>query len=319
MEMAMVQKWSQYLLHMKRMSPHTVRAYVADTTQFLIFFQDQKHDLSSATPAMTFHQLISFVTRETIRTWLFTRKTRKITDRSNARAIAALRAFFAFLQEQEGVINEAACLLRSPRLPRLLPKPAPAQLLLQHTAQVAVDHAADGKTIWSLRDYVLYMLIYGCGLRISEALQLNRNNIHGDVLVIYGKGGKERLVPIMSSLLEQVQRYIQLSHQYLQEALQTSHASPLFIGKNGARLNASVVRKNMTQAAAEIHTPKLSPHMLRHSCATDLINAGLDIKFVQELLGHRSIGTTQIYTAVAQKDILSIYKKHHPLESLNID
>jgi integrase/recombinase XerC len=243
------------------------------------------------------------------RAWLAARHRRGLAKRSTARALAAVRSFYRFLDRQHSRHNPAARALRTPRLEQRLPRPLSGRDMATLLDEADDDTAAP----WVIkRDLALWLLLYGTGLRIGEALALDRGVV-GDppaalgMLMVIGKGGKQRLVPILPAIAEAVADYLAACPYHLERA------GPLFVGVRGRRLNAAVVRRRMQHLRRRAGLPEnATPHALRHSFATHLLAGGADLRVIQELLGHASLSTTQGYTAVEGERLLKLYRQAHP-------
>jgi integrase/recombinase XerC len=226
--------------------------------------------------------------------------------RSLARSMSALRTFFRWLETADLAKNRALLQVASPRVPHGIPKP----LTIEKAAAV-VDGSGTAELDWiAARDAAVLLLLYGSGLRISEALAIVRKDapIDGrDILRIVGKGGKERLVPVLPFSRDAVARYIALC------PYQLAPDTPLFLGAKGGRLGPRVVQLVMERMRTALGLPDTAtPHALRHSFATHLLAAGADLRQIQELLGHASLSTTQVYTEVDRERLLAVYDKAHP-------
>jgi integrase/recombinase XerC len=222
-----------------------------------------------------------------------------------ARALSAVKGFTAWLADREGVDATAALSTRAPKFRRKLPRP-----LAEEAAMQVLDTVGDNaREEWvSARDTAVVTLLYGCGLRISEALGLTGAAVPlPDVLRIKGKGGKERLVPVLPAAKDAVARYLRLCPYDI------SPTTPLFFGARGGALNPRLISAAMERVRAQLGLPaSATPHALRHSFATHLLNAGGDLRAIQELLGHASLSTTQTYTAVDTARLMEVYAKAHP-------
>ena len=285
--------WRAHLADNRRRSPHTVRAYVAAAERLC------------AVNALKSWEVIARTEAHALRAFLAARRAEGIANASAARELSALKAFIAFAREQAGDPDPVAPRLRGPRLKKGLPRPV--------TPDEAVNLAdmIDGTatTDWvGARDRAVLLLLYGSGLRIAEALSLSgRDGMLGDVLQVTGKGGKQRLVPVLPITRAAVAEYVRLSPWPL------SVKEPLFRGAKGGRLSPGMVQRAMAQARRALGLPDTAtPHALRHSFATHLLSAGADLRSLQELLGHASLGSTQIYTRVDAASLLENYRKAHP-------
>ena len=243
------------------------------------------------------------------RAWLAAQHRRGLARRSAVRALAAVRSFYRFLDRQHGRHNPAAAALRTPRLEQRLPRP-----LAEAQIEVLLEEPTDADLApWVVRrDLALFLLLYGAGLRIGEALGLERAAV-GDVpaalrsLTVTGKGGKQRLVPILPAIAEALADYLESCPHPLHRG------APLFVGVRGKRLQSAVVRRRMQHLRRLAGLPEnATPHALRHSFATHLLAGGADLRVIQELLGHASLSTTQGYTAVEGERLLKLYHRAHP-------
>jgi integrase/recombinase XerC len=220
--------------------------------------------------------------------------------------MSALRVFFRWLEAQEITRNRSLLQVAMPKVPHGIPKP-----LTVEKAAAVMDGGAGAELDWVMaRDAAVLLLLYGSGLRISEALGLLRKDapLDGrDVLRITGKGGKERLVPVLPVTQAAVARYLDLCPYALPPD------GPLFLGAKGGRLSPRIVQLLMERMREGLGLPETAtPHALRHSFATHLLSAGADLRQIQELLGHASLSTTQVYTEVDRTRLLAVYDKAHP-------
>jgi integrase/recombinase XerC len=240
------------------------------------------------------------------RAWLAHRHGRGLARSSTARALAALRSFYRYLDREHGRHNPAVKALRTPRLPRCLPRP-----LATGQAMALLDAVpAASKLDWiAKRDTAVLVLLYGAGLRIGEALALERAAAGPDPaglrsLLITGKGGKQRLVPVLPVIAAAIADYL---------AACPYREAALFLGARGKRLQAPIVRRLMQDLRRRLGLPEsATPHALRHSFATHLLAGGADLRTIQELLGHASLSTTQGYTGVDGERLMRLYHQAHP-------
>jgi len=289
----LLEAWRAHLTNNLRRSPHTVRAYVTAAERLCMNDALESWDAVARTEA---HHL---------RTFLAARRTRGLSNASTARELSALKAFIAFARAQAGDPDPAAPRLRGPRLKKGLPRPV--------TPDEAVNLAelVDGTATedWiGARDRAVLLLMYGSGLRIAEALSLTGRDVPlGEVLQVTGKGGKQRMVPVLLITRTAVAEYVRLS------PWPHSAKEPLFRGAKGGPLSPGMVQRAMAQARRALGLPDTAtPHALRHSFATHLLSAGADLRSLQELLGHASLGSTQIYTRVDAASLLENYRNAHP-------
>jgi integrase/recombinase XerC len=300
---ASVDDWQRWLRHERRASPHTLAAYRRDLASFLAFLGGHL-----GKPACLAD--LAALTRADFRAWLAARSAAELQASSTARALSVLRNFFRFLAKHDRVSNAVLGTVRTPRLPRAVPK-----ALTVGEAAEAVDAADDfGGAPWiAKRDTAVLALLYGCGLRLGEALALNRRDAphaHGDeipTLVVMGKGRKQRAVPVLPAVAAAIADYL-TACPYGGDG-----AAPLFRGARGARLNPRLVQLRLQQLRARLGLPdSATPHALRHSFATHLLAGGGDLRAIQELLGHASLSTTQRYTEVDASALLAVYDRAHP-------
>jgi integrase/recombinase XerC len=285
--------WRAHLADNRRHSPHTVRAYVAAAERLC------------AANALESWEAVARTEAHALRAFLAARRAEGIANASAARELSALKAFIAFAREQAGDPDPVAPRLRGPRLKKGLPRPVTPDEAVNLADMIDGTATAD----WvGARDRAVLLLLYGSGLRIAEALSLSgRDGMLGDVLQVTGKGGKQRLVPVLPITRAAVAEYVRLCPWPL------SAKEPLFRGAKGGPLSPGMVQRAMAQARRALGLPDTAtPHALRHSFATHLLSAGADLRSLQELLGHASLGSTQIYTRVDAASLLENYRKAHP-------
>jgi len=295
--------WLIHLAHERGAAALTLSAYERDLRQFLGWL---KTTLGHA-PCMAD---LARLDAKRFRAFLAFRRREGAVSRSLARTLSALRGFFRWLEAQEIATNRGLLQVAMPKVPHGIPKP----LTIDNAAAVT-DGGAAAEQDWVVaRDTAVLLLLYGSGLRISEALMLQRKDapIRGrEVLRIAGKGGKERLVPVLPVTQAAIARYIDL---YERGGGNTMPADgPLFLGVKGGRLSPRIVQLLMERMRGELGLPDTAtPHALRHSFATHLLSAGADLRQIQELLGHASLSTTQVYTGVDRARLLAVYDRAHP-------
>ena len=305
-----IEDWRGWLAHERRASRHTVDAYGRDVAAFLRFlaghlgFPPGLRDLDGLTPA-------------DFRSYLASRAGQGLGRTSVARAMSTLRGFFRFLDRAGLAHNAAIGAIRTPRVPQSIPK-----ALTEVDARMAVEAVGDlSDDPWvARRDTALLLLLYGCGLRIGEALALNRGQAPagaptgaasgtkaGGTMVVTGKGNKQRMVPVLPVVARAIDDYLAACPYPLGDD------DPLFMGVRGKRLNAGVVQRQVRRLRALLGLPETAtPHALRHSFATHLLSGGGDLRTIQELLGHASLSTTQRYTAVDAGHLTAVYRKANP-------
>lgn len=300
---ALAAEWMTYLLAERRVSPHTLAAYARDLRQFFDFAA--VHFGGPLT--MAAFTALDFAD---VRAFLSARRLGGTGSRSLARQLAGLRSFARFL-ERQGRTKQVLAFdgVKSPKIPRSLPKPLP----VERACQIVDGKTREGEArpAWVLsRDAAVLALLYGAGLRISEALGIKRHEAPVgsiDVLTIAGKGRKERSVPIVPPVRQAIQSYIEAC------PFDLAPDGPLFVGARGGALSPRVIQLTVERMRGALGLPEsATPHALRHSFATHLLSRGGDLRTIQELLGHASLATTQIYTAVDNKQILDAYLSAHP-------
>ncbi|MBA4779322.1 MAG: recombinase XerC [Sphingomonadales bacterium RIFCSPHIGHO2_01_FULL_65_20] len=293
----LLERWRSHLADNRRRSLHTVRAYVATAERLVDFLGDHWGD------APTDRRLAS-ATAADLRAFLASRRGDGLTNRSTARELSAIRAFLAFAASEAGS-ESAPPRLKGPRLKRSLPRPiAPDDIMALGDTMAARDAPA-----WvQARDWAVLLLLYGAGLRISEVTGLKAEILPvGETLRIIGKGNKPRVVPVLPQLREAIAHYAALAPFALERD------QPLFRGTRGGPLSPALVRRAMMNARRLLGLPEdATPHALRHSFATHLLAGGVDLRSLQELLGHASLSSTQIYTQVDAAHLLDVYENAHP-------
>jgi len=294
-ETAILAEWRAHLEHGRRRSPHTVRAYVATAARLME---------ALPLPGWT---AIAELDGKALRTQLAARRAEGIGNASAARELSALKAFIAFARQRAGWAETAPPRLRGPRLKKGLPRPVTPDDIEALASEVQ-NQGGDGWT--GRRDAAVLLLLYGAGLRIAEALSLDGGAVPlGETLRVTGKGDKERIVPVLPIVRDAVAAYVAVTPYPPQPG------KPLFRGKRGGALNQGAVQQAVARARTVLGLPPTAtPHALRHSFASHLLGAGADLRSLQELLGHASLGSTQIYTKVDAARMLESYRAAHPRE-----
>ncbi len=295
--------WLTYLGAERRYADNTLEAYERDTRQFFSFLGAHWREAVSLGS-------LNALTAQDFRAFMAARRDDGTGSRSLARTLSALRSLFRYLERTGALQNRAVLTVALPKLPPRLPKP-----LTEVKARDVMDEAViDGEMSehpWTgARNQAVLLLLYGSGLRISEALSLNRKDAPlppRDVLRIKGKGGRERLTPVLPVAQSAVAVYLEKCPHSLEPT------SPLFVGVKGGRLNPRIVQLLIARLRNNLGLPiTATPHALRHSFATHLLSRGADLRVIQELLGHASLSTTQGYTAVDRERLFQAYSKAHP-------
>lgn len=290
-----------YLTQTKNYSAHTAIAYETDIRDFIKFYEN-------FISADVFVKDLSRVDTIAFRSWLADRQKRDLSHKSTARALSSVRGFYKFLARNYGIKNDAIGLISSPKVPRKLSKAIEvSDVEHMHDAIKEIDATEP----WiAARDWALVLLIFGCGLRISEALSLKNTDIvnRPDSLRILGKGSKERIVPILPAVLDAIDKYIKV------RPFGNAPEDELFRSVRGLPMSARMAEKVVEKLRHYLQLPDyVTPHALRHTFATALLAGGADLRSLQELLGHSSLSTTQLYTKVNMSEIMNIYEHAHPM------
>ena len=292
--------WLEQLEKTRRVAKLTVEAYERDSRQFLSFLCEHlghRPDISD----------LSELRVADIRSFLAYRRNEGVGSRSLGRGLAGIRSFFNFLTRTGLADVPAARVVRTPKQPKSLPKPlniADALHIVDKKTQL------DDEPWVASRNAAILTLCYGCGLRISEALSLTPADFsdkNATSIYVTGKGGKTRLVPVIPAVHEAIDDYLSCCPFILPPD------QPLFRGVRGGKLQRAIVERAVQQLRSSLGLPdSVTPHALRHSFATHLLSRGGDLRTIQELLGHASLSTTQIYTGVDTDRLMEVYKKAHP-------
>jgi integrase/recombinase XerC len=298
---AAIAEWLAHLRAERRYSPHTLAAYERDLRQFLAFLTDhlgKKPDLGD----------LEALAPQDVRAFLSARRAQGVRGRSLMRQLAGVRSFARFLGRTGRGAFEAVEAVRPPKVAKTLPKP----LSIGAAKRIIETDGGEAVAPWIVaRDAAVLALLYGSGLRISEALGLKRRDVpapgEGDTIVVTGKGRKTRMVPVLAPVLGLIADYAALCPYGL------AADAPLFVGARGGPLSPRLIQLAMARLRGMLGLPdSATPHALRHSFATHLLARGGDLRAIGELLGHASLSTTQIYTAVDTEHLLSIYRATHP-------
>jgi integrase/recombinase XerC len=292
--------WLEWLAHERRASRLTLRAYAQDAGAFLKFLSLH---LGKAPEIADFEALRP----ADFRAWLASRHAIAQSPASLARGLSGVRSWFGRMARLGVLQTSAIALVRGPRQTKPLPRPLGEQSAKDLLASAAQPDT-DGRSWTARRDAAVFYLLYGCGLRINEALALNVEDLeNSDLVLIKGKGGKERLVPILGPVAQAIDAYMRACPFPLRPR------EALFRGMRGGRLDAAIVQKRMRGLRAELGlADSATPHALRHSFATHLLAGGADLRSIQELLGHASLSTTQHYTEVEIGQLSASHERSHP-------
>ena len=296
------QKFLAYLEHERNFSVHTVRSYGSDLVHYAAFLLGGPADEARANGELS--KRIRSVTLLDLRRYLAQLRQEEYSRATIARKLATLRSFYKFLAREGEVACNPVSAVRTPRQERRLPK------FLQPQEVERLLDAAKGDDLLALRDAAILEVLYSTGMRVSELVGLDLEHVDtiGEVARVRGKGKRERLAPLGSYAMRALE-------QYLEARAKVASADPkaVFINRHGRRLSARSVRRKLAKYLAIAGLdPHVSPHTLRHSFATHMLERGADLRAVQELLGHRSLSTTQIYTHVTAGRLKAIYESAHP-------
>ncbi len=298
----LIKEWASYNINLRNLSDNTVKAYSLDLKDFLYFsFQESKAVLKSD---------LSDISSHTIRLWILSLRNSSIKASSLSRKISSLKNFFHWLESSHNISNSAISKLDSPKKDKKLPRP----ITISEVKRLfnAFENKKEKQWIIS-RNQAIFLLLYTCGLRISEAIDLKTNALPFNTSVLVkGKGKKERMVPILNITNQAIEDYKKKCPYPI------SSGEYVFLSIRGKRMSPRSFQKALEKARNSIGLPSsTTPHSLRHSYATHLLNAGTDLRSIQKLLGHSALSSTQIYTEVEQKRLLQVYKSTHPRERAN--
>ncbi|HTG64362.1 MAG TPA: tyrosine recombinase XerC [Sphingomicrobium sp.] len=294
---ALAARWGSYLAHDRRRSPHTVRAYVATAHRLIDFLGCHRGEEIGRFGLLNLHA-------SDLRAFLADRRGEGLGASSAAREMSAVRAFLTFAAEEQGNTPQLPK-TRAPKRPRTLPRPASPD----DAVALAKEAEAAAPNDWlGARDLAILLLLYGAGLRVAEAMALTARVLPlGQAMRVTGKRGKTRIVPLVQAVREAINAYVALCPYPL------AGDARLFVGAKGGPLNADLVRRAVRGARTRLGLPdSVTPHALRHSFATHLLARGADLRSLQELLGHASLSSTQIYTEVDAARLLDVYRHAHP-------
>lgn len=291
-----VERWTEWLRTQRNYSQHTIDSYLSDLNIFFKYAANEDEIRLADLKRMDIRDFRDFFSN---------RAKNNIGKASIAREEAAVRNFFKWMDENDIMQNTAVFQLATPKQPKILPR----SLDVSTTFEVLKAAKDDCKEPWiGMRDMAILTLLYGCGLRISEALNLNVGDMtNRDFLKIHGKGNKDRYVPLMPIVLERIETY----KKYCPYELKAD--GPLFLGARGDRISPRIIQRKIEKIRLLLNLPpNITPHALRHSFATHLLADGVDLRSIQELLGHASLSSTQRYTEVDLEKIKQEYKKAFP-------
>ena len=296
---SLIKEWASYNINLRNLSENSVKAYSLDLRDFLNFsFKESVVVLKSD---------LSDISAHTIRLWILSLRNKSVKASSLSRKISSLKNFFHWLENSHNIFNSAISKLDSPKKDSKLPRPIAVNDIKNLFS--AFENKKEKRWIIS-RNQAIFLLLYTCGLRISEAINMKTNELPlNSSVLVKGKGKKERMVPILNIANQAIENYTK------QCPYPISNSEYIFLGIRGNRMLPRSFQKAMERARNSIGLPSsTTPHSLRHSYATHLLNAGTDLRSIQKLLGHSSLSSTQIYTQIEQKRLLQVYKSTHPRE-----
>lgn len=311
-----IDEFMQYLSVEKNVTKHTYRNYLSDLEKFRNFLANTNLGLLAESSFKEKEEAknrkidIKKIDNITIRTYLGHLYRKGHKKSSLARRLATLRSFFKYLCREEYLTLNPAKLVSTPKQEKHIPAFLPVDEIFR---LLEVPNSA---TAIGLRDRAILEVLYSCGLRVGELVGLNIDDIDflGKVVKARGKGRKERIVPIGSKAHEALQRYLEKRVELVRERVENAgDKKPLFLNSRGGRLSTRSVRRNLEKYIRICGlNNRISPHALRHSFASHLLDAGADLRAIQELLGHASLSTTQKYTHIAPDKLMEVYDKAHP-------
>jgi integrase/recombinase XerC len=318
---AIIHEFLDYLKFEKHFSEHTAKCYHADLEQFCQYLSgggshplegwsgSDQHAGSVATQTETkIEQLLLALTTDSVRAYMASLNEKQYSKSTTARKLATLRSFYKFLVKRGHLTTNPVMAVRTPKQDKRLPK------FLEYDQVKKLLETPPTDNWLGARDRAIMETLYSTGVRVSELVALNIEDVDflGEALHVRGKGKKERLTPIGSSALQAIQHYMEFRNRRAQG---NGNFDPkvLFVNKHGKRLSTRSVRRKMDKYLKMAGLdPSISPHTLRHSFATHMLNNGADLRSVQELLGHQSLSTTQVYTHLTTKKLKEVYDNAHP-------
>ncbi len=310
-ENAIIQEFLSYLRFQKRFSEHTAKCYGADLRQFadfLIYYSREAEHDSSSQPEPALDELLCQADTNALRAYMAGLTDKLYSKATIARKLATLRSFYKFLVKINRCNSNPVIAIRTPKQEKKLPR------FLEFEEIVKLLETPPINTWLGARDRAILETLYSTGIRVSEIVALNMEDVDflGEVIHVKGKGKKERITPIGASASQAIQHYMEFRNKRAQTT-QGFDARVLFVNKHGRRLSTRSVRRKMDKYLKIAGLdPAISPHTLRHSFATHMLNNGADLRSVQELLGHQSLSSTQVYTHLTTKRLKTVYESAHP-------
>jgi integrase/recombinase XerC len=292
----LIKDWQDWIKSEKRLSFNTLDSYVRDLTLFSTFFEEYKNKNFEFNDLENFHQ-------DDLTAWFYSRVRRGISSRSNARSLSSLKSFCKFLIKEKVITSSTILRFKGPKFNQLLPRP-----LSKNQITKILERISQGKQRWVvLRNFLVIILMWGYGMRISEVLNLKKKDLNSADIFLTGKGGKQRIIPLSSETLSLLYELVEVC------PFNTEEKEIIFFGTRGKKLKAEIVQKLIRDLRLELLLPdKTTPHSFRHTFATNLLKEMVDLRSIQELLGHESLSTTQKYTKVGLENLKLIIEKNHP-------
>lgn len=295
-----LQKYENELLVRRGYSTHTVEAYCHEAKSLLQFLLQNTDAVSSEEISANLQNLDIL----DLRSWLAHDFAKTPANATVARSVAAIRAFTAWAYQHQLILKDPGLRLKTPKVSSKLPHVLSVEQA-RSLLNLAQLKATNNDPI-AIRNWAIFETLYACGIRVSECCDLDVKDLNVDTLRVFGKGGKERIVPFGVPAQRALSAWLKVRRQIAQ------NSNALFVGVKGRRINPRVVREELKKIAHEAGVPNISPHDLRHSAATHLLEGGSDLRSVQEVLGHSSLGTTQRYTHVTTERLQAVFQQAHP-------
>lgn len=297
-----IKKYEEYLRIERNYSPYTVSGYIKDINDFYDYIKQEKFgDLISVTKSNVSRYYVSYLST-----------TLNHSKKSIARKLSSLRTFYRYLERTELVDNNPFELIETPKADKTLP-----QVLYPKEIKAIFD-SIETKTAIGKRNHLIIELLYGTGMRVSELCALKESDIDysNNMIKLFGKGSKERYVPMNHHIVQSLHEYIEIARKELMLKRELDDHGYLLVNAHGGPLTTRGVRVIIDQIGNSIpDSIKTHPHTFRHTCGTDLLSGGADLRVVQEILGHANLSTTQIYTHISKEQIKNVYLKNHPRQN----
>tara|TARA_B100000282_G_scaffold14800_1_gene10392 strand:- start:251 stop:1165 length:915 start_codon:yes stop_codon:yes gene_type:complete len=292
-----IKSWTSWLEFEKRVSKNTVISYKSDLISFLRFLKEYENQKVS-------FESLKFIDEKTIVGWFYYRIKKNISQRSNARALSSIKNFFEYLKKQNSIKSSKILAIKSPKFQESLPRP----LSFKQVEKIFFNFTKDGNNWIRRRNQSIFLLMWGYGLRISEVLNIKLKNIkYTEFILVKSKGKKDRSLPILPELKQYIFKMLNEVPFCIKDE------DYIFLGKRGKKLNPVIIQRELSRIRREQLLPEnTTPHSLRHTFATQLLDNKVDLRSIQELLGHKSLSTTQKYTAVDVSKIRETIDNFHP-------